>query len=161
MKDLGRELTLYIPKTEEKQDEPEQEIPPHNGFGDEEDSRVNCFRLILKPPKQDPRRLLLEETKLTFSIQLFTPKIEDVERYNSFYKKSNFRRFVLTYYLNEKKLMIFEPQIKNSGFRAGKFLEKGKYKNTEGKINKKIIVFLNLLTFYQENVLEFIVMTFW
>lgn len=27
--------------------------------------------------------------------------------------------------------MIFEPQIKNSGFRAGKFLEKGKYKNEQ------------------------------
>ena len=25
--------------------------------------------------------------------------------------------------------MIFEPIIKNSGFRSGKFLEKGKYKN--------------------------------
>ena len=78
--ELGREMTLYVPRTEEKQDEPELEIPPHNGFGDEEDSRTNCFRLILKPPKQDPRRLLLEETKLTFAIQLFNPKIEDQER---------------------------------------------------------------------------------
>lgn len=77
---LEREMTLYEPRTEEKQDEPEQEIPPHNGFGDEEDSRANCFRLILKPPKQDPRRLLLEETKLSFAIQFFNPKIEDRER---------------------------------------------------------------------------------
>jgi hypothetical protein len=80
MNDMGRDMTLYEPKTEEVQDEPELEIPPHNGFGDEEDSRANCFRLILKPPKQDPRRLLLEETKLTFAIQLFNPKIEDRER---------------------------------------------------------------------------------
>lgn len=77
---LNREMTLYEPVTQEVQDEPQLEIPPHNGFGDEEDSRANCFRLILKPPKQDPRRLLLEETKLTFAIQLYNPKIEDKER---------------------------------------------------------------------------------
>lgn len=80
-KELDREMTLYQPVTKEEHQEPILEIPPHNGFGDEEDSRANCFRLILKPPKQDPRRLLLEETKLTFAIQLYNPKIEDKERW--------------------------------------------------------------------------------
>lgn len=39
--------------------------------------------------------------------------------------------FVLTYFVIDKQLIIFEPRIKNSGFRSGKFLEKGKYKNIE------------------------------
>jgi hypothetical protein len=39
--------------------------------------------------------------------------------------------FVLTYYVIDKQLIIFEPKIKNSGFRSGKFLEKGKHKNKE------------------------------
>lgn len=57
--------------------------------------------------------------------------------------------------------MIFEPQIKNSGFRAGKFLEKGKYKNEEGKNKKKIIVSLNQSTFYQEKESGLTATTFW
>lgn len=80
MEKLGRELPLYIPKEIHKEVQLEREIPPHNGFGDEEDSKANCFRLILKPPKQDPLKLLLEETKLTFSIKFFNPKIEDKKR---------------------------------------------------------------------------------
>ena len=44
------------------------------------------------------------------------------------------RKFVITFYLNDDTLMIYEPQQRNSGIVSGKFLEKGKYKNTEGKL---------------------------
>lgn len=118
---LQRDMPLYIPKVIQKETIRKTEIPPHNGFGDEEDSKVNCLRLIPKPPKKDCFKVLTEETKLSFAIQFYNPKIEDRDR-----------RLVLTYYLNEKQLMIFEPQVKNSGFRCGKFLEKGKYKNLQG-----------------------------
>ena len=120
---MQRDMPLYVPKVVQKETKRKTEIPPHNGFGDEEDSKVNCLRLIPKPPKKDCSKVLTEETKLSFAIQFFNPKIEDRDR-----------RLVLTYYLNEKQLMIFEPQIKNSGFRCGKFLEKGKYKNLKSKL---------------------------
>ena len=77
---VGRDMKLYTPPTIKQKKRVEREIPPHNGFGDEEDSKANCFRLILKPPKQDPLLLLLEETKLTFGIQIFNPKVEDRDR---------------------------------------------------------------------------------
>ncbi len=31
----------------------QQEIPPYNGFGSEEDSLASCQQLIPKPPKRD------------------------------------------------------------------------------------------------------------
>jgi hypothetical protein len=80
MESLQREMPLYIPQKETQKTIPVREIPPHNGFGDEEDSKANCYRLILKPPKEDPLKLLSEEIKLTFSMKLFNPKIEDQNR---------------------------------------------------------------------------------
>merc|ERR1712203_687013 len=41
------------------------------------------------------------------------------------------RKFVITFYLNDDNLMIYEPQQRNSGIVSGKFLEKGKYKNMQ------------------------------
>lgn len=77
---LQREMPLYILQQETEKKIIQREIPPHNGFGDEEDSKANCFRLILKPPKQDPQKLLSEEIKLQFSIRLFNAKVEDQNR---------------------------------------------------------------------------------
>lgn len=80
MENLQREMPLYIPQQETQKTVPAREIPPHNGFGDEEDSKANCYRLILKPPKEDPLKLLSEEIKLRFSMKFFNPKIEDKNR---------------------------------------------------------------------------------
>lgn len=39
------------------------------------------------------------------------------------------RRFVITLYMNDDTVMVYEPQVRNSGIVSGKFLEKMKYKN--------------------------------
>jgi hypothetical protein len=52
---------------------------------------------------------------------LYRPKPED----------SN-RKFIITFYLNDDSLQIYEPPSKNSGFSTGKFLERGQYKNENG-----------------------------
>ena len=39
------------------------------------------------------------------------------------------RRFIVSYYLADDTISIFESKTKNSGFVEGKFLERRKYKN--------------------------------
>mmetsp|Transcript_4937 Transcript_4937/g.4124 ORF Transcript_4937/g.4124 Transcript_4937/m.4124 type:complete len:86 (+) Transcript_4937:1285-1542(+) len=39
------------------------------------------------------------------------------------------REFIITFYLNDDSVMVYEPYQRNSGINGGKFLEKGKYKN--------------------------------
>ena len=91
-------------------------VPPHNGFGKEEDSRQNCLSLHPKPPKMNVVRLLENKGKML----RFVGKLEhavgfDVERV-----------FTLTYFLDTDELSIFEPPVKNSGRTGGKFMERCK-----------------------------------
>ena len=39
------------------------------------------------------------------------------------------RKFIITLFLNDDTVMVYEPQVRNSGIVSGKFLEKTKYKN--------------------------------
>lgn len=40
-------------------------------------------------------------------------------------------------YMNDSNVMIYEQEVKNSGFKAGKFLEKSKYRNAIGTLKRK------------------------
>jgi len=91
-------------------------VPPHNGFGKEEDSRQNCLSLHPKPPRINVVRLLENKGKML----RFVAKLEhavgfDVERV-----------FTLTYFLDTDEMAIFEPPVKNSGRTGGKFMERCK-----------------------------------
>jgi hypothetical protein len=86
-------------------------IPPHNGIGSEEDSLGYIFKLIPKPPKKDFFKWVDQQIALRFNAVLHQPKPED----------SN-RKFIITFYLNDDSLQIYEPPSKNSGFSTGKFL---------------------------------------
>ena len=97
----------------------DQEIPPYMGFGSWEDSLGSVKSLNPKPPKRDLIKLYSNEGKiLRFFARFAKPCPEDTVR-----------RFVITYYLADDHLMIFEPPIRNSGIMGGKFLEKGVYVN--------------------------------
>jgi len=41
------------------------------------------------------------------------------------------RRFIISFYLADDTISIFEPAQKNSGIMEGKFLERRKYKNVD------------------------------
>ncbi len=41
------------------------------------------------------------------------------------------RRFILSFFLSDDSISIFEPAQKNSGIVEGKFLERGKYKHSD------------------------------
>ncbi|KAM3603090.1 uncharacterized protein V6R79_016425 [Siganus canaliculatus] len=91
-----------------------KEIPPYNGFGSAEDSLQNCFSLIPKPPKKNVLNLLENMNKvLRYSAML-----------DSQYPGDQGRHFILSYYLADDMISIFEKPSRNSGVIAGKFLEK-------------------------------------
>ncbi|EGR31837.1 hypothetical protein IMG5_100900 [Ichthyophthirius multifiliis] len=101
-------------------DMPQREIPPYNGFGDEEDSLGYVYRLIPKPPKKDFFKWVDNQINLRFVGKFNTTKPEDIDR-----------RFIITFYLNDESLQIYEPSVRNSGIPVGKFLERKKYKNVQ------------------------------
>lgn len=95
------------------------EVPPYNGFGDEDDTLGYVKRLIPKQPKKDFFKYVDNDKKiLRFTAKLNTRNPEDVDR-----------KFIISFFLADETLSIFEPAQKNSGIIEGKFLERRKYKN--------------------------------
>lgn len=60
------------------------------------------------------------QVNLRFVAKLNTTKPEEINR-----------RFVITFFLNDDTVMVFEPSVRNSGIPDGKFLERKKYKNVD------------------------------
>ena len=96
-------------------------------LGSEEDSRQNCLNLIPKPPKQDFQKFMekdrqgLDSNVLRFMASLDTDKAIDLDR-----------RFIVSYYLSDNTLSVYEPLVRNSGIIGGKFIERGKILKGEG-----------------------------
>ncbi|KAJ7421287.1 EF-hand domain-containing protein 1 [Willisornis vidua] len=91
-----------------------QVIPPYNGFGIPEDSLQNCLSLIPKPPRKDIIKMLENNLKvLRFQAALESSVPEDRNR-----------RFILSYFLSDDTISIYEPPVRNSGIPGGKYLKK-------------------------------------
>ncbi|KFP78272.1 EF-hand domain-containing protein 1, partial [Acanthisitta chloris] len=91
-----------------------QVIPPYNGFGILEDSLQNCLSLIPKPPRKDVIKMLKNNLKiLRYRVALESPRPEDRNRH-----------FILSYFLSDDTISIYEPPVKNSGLTGGKYLKK-------------------------------------
>ncbi|XP_074720779.1 EF-hand domain-containing protein 1 [Strix uralensis] len=89
-------------------------IPPYNGFGVLEDSLQNCFSLFPKPPRKDIIKMLENDHKvLRYQVALESPNPEDRKR-----------RFILSYFLSNDTISIYEPPVRNSGIIGGKYLGK-------------------------------------
>uniref|UniRef100_A0A8C5MN70 EF-hand domain containing 1 n=1 Tax=Leptobrachium leishanense TaxID=445787 RepID=A0A8C5MN70_9ANUR len=109
-------------KTEE---EVTKELPPYNGFGLLEDSIQNCLSLVPKPPKKDVIKMLENDHKvLRYAAELESMNPEDKGR-----------RFILSYYLSNDMISIFEPPVRNSGIIGGKFLEKTRVPKPDSSID--------------------------
>ena len=97
------------------------QVPPHNGFGDEVDSLGYVYKLIAKKPKIDFFKYVDNDKKILRYTARFNTKVpEDVDR-----------RFIISFYLADDTISIFEPAQKNSGIIEGPFLERRKYKNVD------------------------------
>ncbi|NXD67336.1 EFHC2 protein, partial [Eolophus roseicapillus] len=102
---------------------PEKTFPPYNGFGSEEDSLCSCMGLILKPPAKDFKKFLekdrigMESNILRFLAKLVTDSPIDKDR-----------KLIISYFLSDDTISVFEHVQRNSGIRGGKFLERGRIK---------------------------------
>jgi len=104
---------------EEEEELPKIAPPPHNGMGSEEDSLNSFLYLMPKVPKQDFKKLMENDgINLRYLAKFVDPAVEDKDR-----------RFILTYYLNNDTVSIFEKFERNSGFIGGKFFERNRIKN--------------------------------
>ena len=84
-------------------------VPPHCGaaVGSLEDSLQNCLSLAPKQPKKDLKKMLDNAGKsLRFSAKLVSVIPSDQHR-----------RFIVTFYLEDDSLAIFEEARNNSGLR--------------------------------------------
>jgi len=98
---------------------PSMPLPPYNGFGSEHDSLASYFNLIPKPRKYDRTKQAALDTiifrwKAKFDMDMMTAPNPDDHK----------RRFVISFFMGDGSVSIYEPPIQNSGFMGGKFLER-------------------------------------
>lgn len=88
-------------------------------MGGEKDSLGYLKKLVPQRPKVDEFKALDNDKKiLRFTARFNTRVPEDLDR-----------RFIISFYLADDTISIYEPQQKNSGILHGKFLERNQYKN--------------------------------
>ncbi|KAM6979323.1 EF-hand domain-containing family member C2 [Tautogolabrus adspersus] len=102
---------------------PPRMVPPYNGFGSEEDSLVSCQSLLPLPPKKDFRKFMekdrcgLDSHVLNFRAKMLTKDPLDRDR-----------MFIISFYLSDDSISVFERPQGDSGGLGGKFLERGRVK---------------------------------
>lgn len=75
------------------------QVPPHNGFGDEVDTLGYVYDLVPKKPKIDFFKYVDNDKKILRYTARFNTKVpEDVDR-----------RFIISFYLADDTISIFEP----------------------------------------------------
>ncbi|CEG49890.1 Uncharacterized conserved protein, contains DM10 domain [Plasmopara halstedii] len=98
------------------------EPAPYNGYGTEEDSLGSCYSLRPKAPRKDFKKMAeFDRMLLRFRARIISSRKEQQQR-----------RFIVSYFLTDDTISVYEPELRNSGIVNGKFLERGAYKNREG-----------------------------
>ncbi|XP_032698363.1 EF-hand domain-containing family member C2 isoform X1 [Lontra canadensis] len=109
----------------------ERKFPPYTGFGSEEDSLRSCIGLRPTPHQKNFRKFVAKDSYgnisniLRFFAKLFTHKCADVDRL-----------FVISYFLSDDTISIFEPIESNSGITGGKFLKRTRVKKPGQEVFK-------------------------
>jgi len=99
----------------------EMQIPPYNGYGSEEDSLGNCFSLMPKPPHKNLNKMFnMDQYILRFNARLLSENRED-----------NNRDFIISFYCGDDTLQVYLRTERNSGVIQGKYLERGRHKNSK------------------------------
>ncbi|XP_065652125.1 EF-hand domain-containing protein 1 isoform X2 [Hydra vulgaris] len=92
----------------------EKQIPPYNGYGSLEDSLQSCLSLIPQPPKKDFIKILENANKVLRYLAIM----------KSVHAEDKLRHFIISYYLSDEMIAIYEKSQRNSGILGGKFLER-------------------------------------
>jgi len=98
-----------------------REAEAYNGFGSVEDTPA-ATSLIPKPPKKDFHKLMAKEKM----VLRFVTKMMDSEGASALSNSDKDRSFILSYFLADDSISIFEPPTRNSGIIGGKFLERSR-----------------------------------
>ena len=113
-------------------------IPPHNGFGTEEDSMLNVkyLNFQFKVREYYADKFKRDKHILRFLSKLISPYPSDDER-----------SFLLSFYCRDEAIQIYEIAGRNSGRKSGKFYEKQRVKNpyTNKYYTEKDFVIGNLI----------------
>lgn len=98
---------------------PKPALPVYNGYGTLEDSLQNCLSLVPKPPRRDMHKLMnKDKIVMRFTVRMVNT---DTHKHSAI---DLGRRFILSYFLMDDTIQIFEPPVRNSGIAGGKFLER-------------------------------------
>ncbi|XP_022271724.1 EF-hand domain-containing family member C2 isoform X4 [Canis lupus baileyi] len=109
----------------------ERKFPPYTGFGSEEDSLRSCIGLVPTPHQRDFKKFMEKDSygnisnTLRFFAKLITHKCADVDR-----------MFVISYFLSDDTISVFEPIERNSGITGGKFLKRIRVKKPGQEVFK-------------------------
>ena len=102
---------------------PDVTIPPRDAFtiGSDQDTEANCRHLIPKPRQMDVHKFIANEGK----VLRFTGQLQHLPpNYPLTSEVDKTRSFIISFYLVDSTLQIFEPPQRNSGVVGGKFLER-------------------------------------
>ncbi|XP_065178970.1 EF-hand domain-containing family member C2-like [Sycon ciliatum] len=122
----GAESEESIDYRMERSEAPPRPLPPHNDYGTLEDSLANCKNLVPKKPKGDfvkfyeKDRHGLDGHVLRFLARLETKLPIDKDR-----------RFVISVFLSDDTVAVFEPPQRNSGVIGGNYLSRGRVENPD------------------------------
>ncbi|CAF1383792.1 unnamed protein product, partial [Didymodactylos carnosus] len=102
---------------------PLKQAYPYTGFGSEEDSLSSTKKIIPEPPKKDFVKFMgFDRQGYETNILRFMARIITKDSIQSA------RRFIISYYLSDDTIYIYEPPVRNSGIQGGKFLERQRIK---------------------------------
>jgi hypothetical protein len=104
---------------EEQMPIPQMALPPYNGFGSHADSMQNCIALIPKPVRADFNK----QMNYAHKILRFTCKMVEDDTHVLTMADMD-RKFIMSYFLANDTISIFEPPSRNSGVVGGKFMER-------------------------------------
>jgi hypothetical protein len=97
------------------------EIPPKSLIGSDEDTLRSCLSLHPKPAPKDQVKMLKHlHDILRFRCHMITRNSIDATR-----------SFILTYFMSDDTIQVFEPPQRNSGVVAGKWLQRTKLINPD------------------------------
>ena len=110
-----------------------KEVKHAFSIGNDEEALQAQKSLVLKPPKKDMKQFVLNDGKLL----RYVAKLVNVPDFPLKSRYDAEREFVITYYLVDDTILIFEPPQRNSGIVGGKFLERQKVKSPQNKVYTK------------------------
>ncbi|KAM8752871.1 EF-hand domain-containing family member C2 [Rhynchonycteris naso] len=111
----------------------ERKFPPYTGFGSEEDSLRSCIGLlpIPRPNVEEFNNFMKKDSYggesniLRYFAKLMTNKRANADRV-----------FIISYFLSNNTISVFEPIEKNSGYTGGLFLKRMRVKRPGQEIFK-------------------------